>query len=88
MIKALNLHDTRINVRYGLNQPQLTGIFCAAAGLFDSLSSDARVEVIPDFVPVNEFIRVEGETTLNTRKTLMNMIKLKFKKRRKIYGTV
>ncbi len=87
MIKAMNLRDTRINVRYGLNQPQLTGVFCAAAGLFNSLFSDARVEVIPDFVPVNEFIRVEGETTINTRKTLMSMIKLKFTKRRKIYGT-
>jgi hypothetical protein len=87
---ALDLHDTRVRMSYGFNEPQFTGIFCAAGCFIDTLLQDAEIEQYPDFLPDSEFLKIEAETNVNAGKTLLNMVQSKFhgERRRKNYGTI
>jgi hypothetical protein len=48
-VKALDLQDTRIRISYGLNEPLLTGIFCAAIAFIEELLQYADIEQSPEF---------------------------------------
>jgi hypothetical protein len=77
LIRAPELHGTEIKIRYGLNEPNLTGIFFSAAEFIAALIDGARVEIYPDFLPIIEFLRVEAATNLNIGRTVLNLAQLK-----------
>jgi hypothetical protein len=87
IFEALALSDTRVEVSYGLNDPFLTGIFCAAADFAGALMRNAGITLEPDFLPDSEFLRVAAATSLNIGDTIVNLVKLKLRKRRTKYGS-
>lgn len=89
LFRAMALSDTMIKISYGLNEPYLTGVFSGAAHFIKSLISTADIELEPEFIPENEFLRIKANTSLNIGRTLLNLLKLKFKnaRRRKNYGS-
>jgi hypothetical protein len=87
---ALDLQHTKIRIFYGLSKPHLTGLFCGAVNFISALIKSETIEQYPDFIPSEEFLRIEASTTLNAGKTLSNLIKLRLneKKRSRYHGPV
>jgi hypothetical protein len=81
--RALSLHDSKIRTFYGLSQPHLTGIFFAAANFLSSLTETIEIEQFPEYAPLNEYLRIEAETSVNLGKTLFNLISLKINRKRR-----
>ena len=82
VVKALALSDTRVKMAYGLNEPFLTGIFCAAADFAGALINNAGIELDPHFIPDQEFVRIKAATSLNLGKTFINLAIQKFRKQK------
>ncbi|MGE4485703.1 MAG: hypothetical protein AB7C97_11400 [Oscillospiraceae bacterium] len=80
VLKALSFQDTCIRTLYGLNSPHLTGIFYGAVSFISSLINVRELEQHPEFIPSKEYLRIEASSDLNAGKTMVNLIKLKFKK--------
>lgn len=87
LFKALALSDSEVKISYGLSEPSLTGIFCAVADFAVALIRNVGIELEPDFFPEREFLHVKAVTSLNLGDTVLNLIKSKFTKRRKNYGS-
>ncbi|MEL4106471.1 hypothetical protein AAFA46_06500 [Oscillospiraceae bacterium WX1] len=87
IFKALALSDSDVKISYGLSEPSLTGIFCAVADFFAALIQNVGIELEPDFFPEREYLHVKAGTSLNLGNTAINLIKSKFLKRRKKYGS-
>lgn len=79
---ALCLSETSVKTSYGLNAPHLAGFLFGAVNLICALTGVSVLEQAPDFVPLQEFFRVEGNTRLNVGRTAVNLIKLKLEQRR------
>lgn len=90
VLKALSLQNTCIRTFYGLNEPHLTGMLYGAIGFISSLIEIEALEQFPEFVPINEYLRIEANSKLNVGKTIVNLIQIKFEKSkgRKNYGSV
>lgn len=88
LFEAMALSNTSAKISYGFNEPFLTGIFSGATDFIASLIISADIELEPEFIPENEFLRMTAKTYLNAGKTLINMLKSKFQnaKRRRNYG--
>lgn len=89
-LRALSFNDTHIRAFYGLAQPHFTGFLHGALCFINSLTEIVSVELIPNFIPVTEYLRIEAYTKFNIGKTILNFVKLKYKqlKREKYNGSV
>jgi hypothetical protein len=83
LIQAMALHDVTVKVRYGLNEPGLTGIFNAALGFVGTLIRGADVRLYPDYMPDNEFMRIEAAANLYAGRTVENWIATRLKTNQK-----
>ncbi len=83
LIQAMELHDVTVNVRYGLNEPGLTGIFNAAFGFIGTFFRGADVRLYPDYLPDSEFMRIEAAANLYAGRTAENRIAARHKTNQK-----
>jgi len=88
LIRALSLENTRIKTYYGLSEPHFTGILFGALNFVSSVVESYALEQYPEFVPAEEYLRVEAESDLNAGRTIVNLMKLRKSRRRKNYGSV
>lgn len=82
LLSALSLSETSVKTSYGLNEPHLAGFLFCAMNLICTLTGVFALEQSPDFVPLQEFFRVEGSTKLNVGRTAANLMKLRLEQRR------
>ena len=82
-LRALSLQDTKIKIFYGLLRPDLSGMFYAAANFIASLADSVEVNQYPEYLPLNEYLRIEAETNVDIGNTLINLLELKFKRNRR-----
>lgn len=82
-ITALALHDTDVRISYGLNSFAATGLISAALGVLGSVGKIDHFEQIPEFLPADEYLKIDAATKLNIGKTVSNMILLKSKLRKR-----
>lgn len=80
IIKSLELNDTNVKMFYGFDKPFMTGIIFSVLGFITSLFRIDRFEQYPEFVPANEYLKIEATTQMNIGKTISKLILLKLKK--------
>jgi hypothetical protein len=78
--KAVSLRGVSIRTRYGLREPHLTGLLLAPVSAIGFLSWVKDFEIVPDFLPAEEYFLLEGSAVLNVGETLLNMLGLITKK--------
>ncbi|HEX2939179.1 MAG TPA: hypothetical protein VHO66_09720 [Ruminiclostridium sp.] len=90
--QALELSNSYVNARYGLDSPFATGIASSIVGIIGSYFKNVFVTQSPDFLPFNDYILINAGTQLNVGKSAVNLVKIyadnKNSRRNDEYGTV
>jgi hypothetical protein len=82
-IKALDLNDSFANVYYGLDNPFSTGIVSGIIQMIQFSFKNIQISQFPDFLSVQEYVRINAGTELNPGKTLAKLMRIKLENKRK-----
>lgn len=77
LLRALSLSHTRAQIQFGLQDPSQTGLLCGALGLLGSYLHADDLELHPDFIPNQEYLRLRATTNVNLMATVVNYMQLK-----------
>lgn len=88
VIKSLSLYDTEVKLFYGLNKPHLTAMAFVILYELACFVQVDLLEIVPDYVPTNEYLRIEAKANLNLGDTTAKFIKSKVLERKNYYGSI
>jgi len=78
-VKLISASNTRIAANYGLNDPYQTGLLHAILCFFGCFIAVDSLELMPNFVPANEHLRIAASSNLNMGSTAVRLFKSKLK---------